>query len=192
MKAKDLLVLLALLLIIVFIVLIKFENPPEFFEEEDNVKNYVLEDLRSKFPTADEINIIWVKKANSQNSTYYYIKASVSQNLHTLCPNLTIFYYVYPKQQFEPKPPEVIVKNCEFCQSPPCIIMFKEQAIIASYKGGGKAKFVRDFIKQNNAIPTDVVELNRSYWEVVWSGKNNKRLVATVSPHGNVLFVRVV
>ncbi|MDD5337609.1 MAG: hypothetical protein PHS02_03945, partial [Candidatus ainarchaeum sp.] len=105
----------ALLLVVAAALVLGISIASGNFEAQD-AKKFVLEDLRTKFPYADKIEIIGFEpRSNSNGQTYFAIKASVSENLDMPCPKRTHFYYNYPEQNFVPAPPESIVKTCRVC-----------------------------------------------------------------------------
>lgn len=135
--------------------------------EKTNVEDFIKEDLMSKHPLADEIEIIEMKeKLNEEGGMYYSIKAKVTEGLETPCPVRIHYYYNYPEQNFVTQPPEYITKNCQVCEVKPCTLTFKEEAIIASHTLDG-TDIIHNFILDNpGAYP--IVEKEEDGWKVQW------------------------
>ncbi len=188
MRMRELLVILCLVFTLVVIALTKKSL---FHTSKANTSDfalYILEDLRTKHPHADDIRIVSVEPFKNNTKV---IKAAVSYGLHTLCPNLTLYYYIYPTRFLYNHPPEVVVKGCKICDEPPCMVLFKEQAIIASYKGQGKAKEVEKFIKIHHAYPFRVSSLGGGYWKVCWKGEDGVSLRAVVDSYARVVYIKI-
>jgi len=115
-----------ILLIILAIILYQTTTFWKENSERANIKKYILEDLRTKHPTADIVGILSItKKKNSQDKEYYFIKTKVVEDYYTPCPVRIHYYYNYPEQNFITQPPEYITKQCKVCSSKLCVIAFE-------------------------------------------------------------------
>jgi hypothetical protein len=135
-----------------------------------DAQKFVMEDLNSKFPAADAITIASAKQMEGPGGAYYSIKASVSEALASACPKLTNYYYNYPEQNFVPSPPEYVVAGCRVCKNSPCVIGFREEAIIASHTLPGTAG-VADFMRAYPDARPAAENVER-VWQVVWSSRS--------------------
>ena len=98
---RELLLIVALLLVIA--VLVKLV---EFFQVnvvEGDASKFVLEDLRNKYPTADIAIMTITSKTNDNNQRYFEVKARVTQDPDTPCPERSHIFYNYPAQNFVPQ-----------------------------------------------------------------------------------------
>lgn len=165
MRLREILAIGVLIIsIVVLVVNAKFEVSNV---EKGDAINYVLEDLRSRFPDADSVEIVSIEeRKNEKGEKYYWIKAVVRENLSSPCPSRTNYYYSYPIQNFVPTPPEYVVKNCKICESGACIIGFEEEAIIASHM---LSEHIKNFIEKTDAKPS--VERIGDSWKVKWESK---------------------
>ncbi|NYZ73640.1 hypothetical protein H0O00_00700, partial [Candidatus Micrarchaeota archaeon] len=126
-------ILLIVLLLIVIAVLVKLI---EFFQInviESDASNFVREDLHAKYPMADISVMTIVPKYNENGGKYFEVKARVTEDAETPCPERMHIFYNYPEQNFVPQTPEVITHNCAVCMEGICTIAFPEEAIIASH-----------------------------------------------------------
>ncbi len=154
-------------------------NPKTETPSEDQVKQLILDDLRSNYPEADKISIV---SAELQTDGSWKVKGRVTSNYSTPCPERTHITYEYPKFGFVPNPPEQITSNCLACAgAKECKIAFEEQAIIASHTFPG-ANDVSKFVYNNDDAVASAgiydnyydVNENRAYenvWLVKWSSK---------------------
>jgi hypothetical protein len=189
----------ALLVILVVLALaaayIVFSQPAYPLTQNDAEK-YFQEDLASKYPNADVRQIIEIiPLKDSDGSTYYQLKASVTIGLNTSCPELIDVYYDYPPKNFVAQPPEYVTDNCQICINQPiCIIAFPEEAIIASHTDPG-TNDVSDFLDLNpDATPNVTYENNTmnssNVWQVVWSSPtSNAQYTVTISGKNQILGV---
>jgi hypothetical protein len=160
-------------LILVFVTLV-----PKPVQETD-ARKFVLEDLWSKYPNADNISIISADpKVNNQSAANYFtIKARVTQDLYTPCPDRRHIYYNYPEQGFVKQPDEYITKGCVVCANQQgCILAFEEEAIIASHTREGTLE-VHDYVAQYpDAKPSFALvpdyKGNKEVWLVAWDAKS--------------------
>ncbi len=161
---------LILLILVVFIAgLVKVI---EFFQTnviESDASNFVMEDLHSKYPRA-QIEIISVSaNYNEAGDQYFEVKAKVTNDAHSPCPQRSHFYYNYPTQNFVAQPPEVITKGCSVCEVGICTIAFPEEAIIASHTFEGTGE-VSNYLKANqDAVPLAIEDQDR--WRVIWDSR---------------------
>lgn len=167
MSKKDILLLIALILVVVSAVKIA-----EFFKTnivEGDATRFVVEDLHSKYPGAD-IEVISVQRmTNEEGSQYFEIKAKVTKNQNTPCPERMHIFYNYPVQNFVPRQPEIITANCEVCTDPNCILVFPEEAIIASHSFNG-TEAVDAYLKAHPDTKAAVSE-SRDGWSVTWDSE---------------------
>lgn len=153
--------------------------------EESDAKKFIKEDLANKYPDGD-ISIIDVnEKFNSAGSKYFEVKAKVTRNYYSICPERIHFYYNYPEQNFVPQPAEFITKNCQVCATGNCVIAFPEEAIIASRTLNG-SEGVSSFINSTKAIPMSV-DLSNNSWKVVWKAlSSNVTYTVYVTSNGRI------
>jgi len=133
-------------------------KPPPKVEKEE-AENFVLQDLQAKYANANKISIVETR----DKGEYYEIVTRVTFDYYTKCPRRIHLYYLYPKQGFEPQPPEYITKNCEVHDIP---IAFEEEAIIKSWRDN---EIVEKYINTFGAEP--LVNRVEGGWEVVWVSK---------------------
>ncbi len=179
---KEIVVLIILILAIVSLVKII-----EFFKvnvQEADASKFVLEDLYSKYPGAD-IEIMVIKELyNDQDEKYYEIKAKVTENHLTACPERMHIYYSYPVQNFITQPNEYITSGCKVCTEGICTIAFPEEAIIASHTFHG-TEAVHEYVTTQNAVPS-VTEDNND-WVVTWdSAMSTEYYIVTIGKNGNI------
>ncbi len=175
---------IAAVLLAIVIALVLTSSVPKAVREGD-AKNFVLEDLRDKYPDADEVSILSSELQTGNGSQYYYLKAKVVRNAKTPCPERIHVYYNYPLQNFVTQPPEYITRGCKVCiNEPVCLLAFEEDAIIASHTYPGAeevANYIREF---PDAQPT--VSPGEGIWEVDWdSGNAGHYYKVVLSKSGN-------
>ncbi|MFN7991174.1 MAG: hypothetical protein U0R44_03370 [Candidatus Micrarchaeia archaeon] len=183
--------LLILLLLLVIAVLVKLI---EFFQVnivEADASKFVSEDLRNKYPSADISIMTITQKTNDDGARYLEVKARVTQDPESPCPERSHIFYNYPKQNFVPQQPEVITKNCVVCASGLCTIAFPEEAIIASHTFPGTSD-VQAYLNRNpNAQPSAVEKADS--WEVTWvSDTAISSYVVTIHRDGTILGIKQV
>ncbi len=175
MRREITLIIVLIAIVIALALTMKFASGAA---EEGDARKFVMEDLGSRFPDADKIEVVsFDQKTNELGQQYYVIKARVSSGLATPCPNRTNYYYTYPMQNFAPAPPEYVVKECSVCASRPCVIAFEEEAIIASHTLPGTEE-VQLFISERE--PVAGVEKQDDRWIVSWTDVNSSQHNATV------------
>jgi len=155
--------------------------------EKQKVEDYVVEDLKTKYPDADKIGILDdVLSKNDDGKIYYSIRAKVTTNFYSPCPVRIHYYYNYPEQNFITQPPEYITKNCEVCVIPPCTLTFEEEAIIGSHTLKG-TEDVMQFINSHKGV-YPVVEKLEGKWKVIWiDNDDGLEYNIVLSSNGNVL-----
>lgn len=157
--------LLILLLLLAIVILVK---AIEFFKlnvVEGDASNYVLDDLRTNYPSAD-IEIISINEMTNQNGEQYFeVKAKVTEQPDSPCPERMHIYYNYPVQNFVPQPKQVITSNCEVCTEGICTLAFPEEAVIASHTFPG-TEDVQNYISDCPASLS--ASENRDSWIVKW------------------------
>jgi len=176
MKTSALLMLLAVVALIAAYAV--FSNTGSSVSEQD-ARKFFLEDLAGKYPAADVREIMEIAPATaSDGSSYYQLKARVTNGMGTPCPERMHVFYDYPPKNFVAQPPEYITKGCRVClDSPRCIIAFPEEAIIASHTYNGTDE-VAEFIKGNSdakasAAYHDSLDGQAGVWKVGWSSATN-------------------
>jgi len=158
--------LIILALIIVIAVLVKLV---EFFRSdivEADASNFVLEDLREKYPAADIGIVSILEEYNDYGGKYFEVKARVTQDAYTPCPKRSHIFYNYPDQNFVPQPPAIITSNCHVCTTEVCTVAFPEEAIIASHTFDGTEKVQQYLTVYPNSHP--VVKEMDDLWSVSW------------------------
>jgi len=162
-----------ILLIVLVFAIFSLVKIIEFFRVnvvEGDATQFVLEDLHSKYPEAD-IEIITIKETeNEDGEKYFEIKAKVTDNPESACPERMHIFYHYPVQNFVTRPPEVITSGCEVCEEPECILVFPEEAVIASHTFEGTAA-VHHYISIYPDAAYDVVETAEG-WRVIWNSED--------------------
>jgi hypothetical protein len=158
--------LLILIMLIVIALLVKFI---EFFQVnvvEADASNFVKDDLRSKYPGADIEIMTITGKSNEQGSKYLELKARVTEDPYSPCPERSHIFYNYPEQNFVPQPPEVITNNCRVCTEGICTLAFAEEAVIASHTFKGTEDAQTYLRLYPDASP--IVKEKSDSWEVIW------------------------
>ncbi len=177
------------LVVIGIVVLWYVANKPDVTSEYD-ARNFVINDATTKYPEA-EIKVVSSNFTN--NSWKMKVKATLGQN--TPCPERIHLYYDYPALQFTTRPPEHITKNCEVCvNAPECILVFPEEALIASHTLSG-TEVVKGFLEQTPEA-TGKASFLVSYgnyenvWQVEWGkwdGPEVQGIYAIMDKNGRVL-----
>ncbi len=161
-----------LLLIILVLAIFALVKIIEFFKVnvvEGDATKFVLEDLHSKYPDAD-IELIAVKETeNEEGAKYFEIKAKVTDDPESPCPERMHIFYDYPLQNFVTRPPEIITSGCEVCDDPECILVFPEEAVIASHTFAGTAE-VHQYLSDYPDSLHYVTE-TADGWRVVWDSE---------------------
>ena len=176
MKTVVLVVLLAI--VALGAIYIIFQQPAYPMNEND-AKKFFLEDLREKYPNADIREIMDITQlTSSDGSSYYQLKARVTNGEGTPCPERIHVYYDYPPKNYVSQPPEYITKSCKVCiNEPHCILAFTEEAIIASHTYNGTGE-IEKFIKDNSdaAATASAMDSYGNYtgvWLVKWSSPSS-------------------
>jgi hypothetical protein len=185
MNREAVLILLMLLVIAVLVKVI------EFFQVnvvEADASNFVKDDLRSKYAGADIEIMTITTKYNEQGGKYLELKARVTEDPYSPCPERSHIFYNYPTQNFVPQPAEVITDNCKVCTEGICNLAFPEEAIIASHTFKGTEDVATYLRLHPDATPT-VMEKTDS-WEVVWDSPSaESTYTATLKKDGTVVKV---
>lgn len=183
-------VLLIILLLVVIAVLVKVV---EFFQVgvvEADASKFVLDDLHNKYPSAD-ITLMTITPKQGDSGSYFEIKAKVTQNPESPCPERRHIFYNYPVQNFVPQPPEVITSNCAVCTVGLCTIAFPEEAIIASHTFQGTGQISAYLLANPNAVPS--VKEKSDSWEVTWDSQTSAYyFVADIHRNGTILDVAML
>ena len=177
---------LTVLLVIVVVVLVVYYGPKIQVPEEKAV-NFVMDDLANKYPGGDYSILSMELKKSDKGENYYDIKAKATIGLDTPCPKRIHVYYNYPEQGFVVHPPDVVTDNCLYCTNQPnCIIMFDEEAIIASHTIGG-TEAVTAYISEFDAQPKVSFDDANDVWTVTWDSPAADRTVTVKISSGNAL-----
>ncbi len=144
-------------------------------------KQYVEEDLRNRYPTADIIGVLNASEISGTGGIYYNIRGRVTMNLDSQCPDRRHIYYNYPAQNFVPQPDEYITRECKICINiTNCLLAFEEEAIIASHTLPGTAA-VQQFLKDySDAKPIAAHDNQTGAWTVTWESKRFAKQVSVL------------
>ena len=158
------------IIIVLFLFIVILVSAIDFYKrtvEQADARNFIKEDLLSKYPGSD-VEIIEAKeKQNDKGEKYFEIKSKVTQDPNSACPQRKHIYYNYPEQNFVPQPEEKITQNCNVCLVKPCILAFPEEAIIASHTFKGTEEVAKYLLVYPTAAPT--VSEEGDSWVVVWN-----------------------
>lgn len=166
---REILLIAALLILIAILI-----NLVGFFSvnvEEVDASKFVLEDLQSRYPSADISIMTITTMYNAQGGKYFEVKAKVTQDAQTPCPKRSHIFYNYPDQNFVPQTPEIITSNCQVCASGPCTIAFEEEAIIASHTMSGTSAVHAYVTTNKDAVPD--VKKSGNIWKVTWDSNGS-------------------
>ncbi len=164
---EILLIIILLVVLAVLVKVIEFASAMNVVvPDASKASNFVNEDLRTKYPTADIAIMSVTPKYNDQGVKYFEVKARVTQNPDGPCPERSHIFYNYPQQNFVPQPKETITANCAVCAEGICSIAFAEEAIIASHSLSGTGA-IQAYLRANqNAVPA--VTEKGDTWLVSW------------------------
>ena len=170
----------------------------QVFKESD-ARAFVLDDLNSKYPSANVKEILEIVSSSTNDS--WQIKARVTFNYTSACPVRMNVYYDYPRKGFIETPPEYVTKECTVCKGvETCILGTPEEAIIASHTLEGSDAVVSFISAHSNAQASakfyseylDPIQTNKysNVWVVKWtSDTTNYGLIVLVSNEAQVLGV---
>jgi len=165
---REVLIIVALLVLIALLVKLI-----EFFKVEvveGDARDFVLEDLREKYPDA-EIEILSITpQYNQYEDRYFEVKARVTEYPDTPCPERSHIFYNYPVQNFIPQLPDVITSGCAVCTEGICVIAFEEEAIIASHTLPNTSSVESYLRYYQNAVPG--VNEGGDSWTVTWDSED--------------------
>lgn len=164
------------LLIILILAIVAIVKVAEMFKPHDvqaDATKFVLEDLHFKYKNAD-VEILEMKNmTNPEGQKYVEIKAKVTTQQNTPCPERMHIFYNYPVQNFVPQPAEVITANCQACtEGPNCILAFPEEAVIASHTFAGTEDVAAYLTVYNQPAVSTAVE-NANSWTVTWDSPDS-------------------
>ncbi|HSB47720.1 MAG TPA: hypothetical protein VLD37_06945 [Candidatus Bilamarchaeum sp.] len=178
----------AVLILIMLLVIAVLVKVVEFFQVsvvEADASNFVKDDLRSKYPGADIEIMTITTKYNSEGGKYLELKARVTEDAFSPCPERSHIFYNYPAQNFVPQPPEVITGNCKVCTEGICTLAFPEEAIIASHTFKGTEDVATYLRVHPDATPT--VRESPDSWVIVWDSPSAESIYsATLKKDGTV------
>lgn len=181
---RELLLILALVLVIAALVKVI-----EFFQAdvvEADASKFVLEDLRSRHPAAEIGIMTIIPKTNPSGDRYFEVKARVTEDAGSPCPQRSHIFYNYPAQNFIAQPAEVITSGCKVCTEGICTIAFPEEAVIASHTLPGTEEVER-FLQYNDDAEPSVSEKSES-WTVRWDALSGY-IIVSMHRDGTVLGV---
>ncbi|MBN1170204.1 hypothetical protein JXA56_04205 [Candidatus Micrarchaeota archaeon] len=157
------LVFVLLLIAILLVIFTPFFRPAL---DQEGASNFVLDDLKSKYPGADIEVMSVTEQLNDHGERYFELKTKVTKYPDRPCPERFHVFYNYPEQNFVPQPKEIITMNCKICTEGICTIAFKEEAIIASHTFPGTGQ-ISSFIESHPEASPSVAE-NAESWNVIW------------------------
>ena len=162
--SREMTLLIALLVVIVLLL-----TAIQLFKKnvvEADASNFVIEDLTSKYPDSDISIMTITAKENPNGEKYFEVKAKLTEQPLSPCPERSHIFYNYPVQNFVAQPTEAITRNCSVCNDGICTIAFPEEAIIASHTFEG-TEFVHTYVTYFSDIKSYLSQENNS-WVVVW------------------------
>lgn len=169
MKSHTVLIILIIIAAIaVFSFTHVFNNSPEV-----DAKKFFEEDLQESYPNADIREILSVNKVGTGYSEYYILRARVSSQMDTPCPERIEVEYNYPSRNFV-KTDEKIVYGCQVCieNTQNCYVSYPEEAIIASHTYPQTQRISDYLSKYPNAFPQSALLPTfgdeKNVWEVQW------------------------
>ncbi|MFH8119589.1 MAG: hypothetical protein QXS37_02185 [Candidatus Aenigmatarchaeota archaeon] len=166
---------------------------------KEKVTEYILRDLKEKYPDAEIIDVIEISPSDGS----FYVKAKVVYNYSSKCPIRFHVYYDYPRKGFVSSAPYyVTTAKCKVCEEGTCVISSPEEAIIASHTLKGsesissylrsnpnakpEAKYYKEFIDKEGEKHEDV-------WIVKWFSKDtNYGMIALISMKGEIIKTWVI
>jgi hypothetical protein len=163
---RGLILIILLLLAIAFVVKL-LEIFHVSFGENADASKFVMEDLHSKYPSADIAIMSITPKTSDAGTHYLEVKARVTQNAQGPCPERSHIFYNYPVQNFVPQQPEIITSSCHVCTEGLCNLAFPEEAIIASHTLKGTEAVQAYINAEPGALPS--VKENVDSWLVRWA-----------------------
>ena len=151
--------------------------PPEKEVQNIELDKTIIEDAKSKHPSADIIEIESVDLMDGINVT----SVRVSYYTNSICPERYRLRYRYPDFGYETGVPIEIVKNCEYKYTPDSIITYEEQAIVAAHTLQGTDE-VKGFVGNGNDITVKTNYYSTTgIWEVLFHNEiSNETMRVTV------------
>lgn len=174
-------------ILFVFFFLFGCLTTPEEDVEQIELDKTVLEDARSKHPSADIIEIESVDLMNGINIT----NVRVSYYVNSICPERYRLRYKYPEFGYETGVIIEIVKDCKYTYTPDSIITFEEQAIVAAHTLSGTDE-VKEFIGKGENIKVEThYDSTSGIWEVTFKNKEslNEMKVTLQSKNPQILSI---
>ncbi len=137
---------------------------------ETDAKKFFLENLAQNYPAADVREIMDVVSLDDGKTLR--LKARVSSGLSTPCPERLHIYYNFPAKNFIYEI-ENITAGCVVCRdTPTCVILWPEEAIIASHKYPGSNAAAGYLASYSDAVPNAAMLPQyggmQNVWEVKW------------------------
>ncbi len=163
---------------------------PEKEVEQLDPEKTIIEDAKSKHPTADIIEIESVDVMDGTNVT----SVRVSYYMDTICPERYRLRYRYPEFGYETGVPIEIVKNCEYKYTPDSVITFEEQAIVAAHTLRGTDE-VKEFVGNGDNIKVETNYYGSTgVWEVLFNNELTfeKMRVTLQSKNPQVLTIKKI
>ncbi|OIO21213.1 hypothetical protein AUJ17_02650 [Candidatus Micrarchaeota archaeon CG1_02_47_40] len=163
----EVVVLLLLAIVVALVMLMPKGNAGVSMQD---ARNFVLEDMKTKYPNAEITEVISSKEENGA----YKIKGRVSSALSSPCPQRLHLYYDYPVSHFVTWV-ENITRNCKVCEGlPECVIAFEEEAVAASHTYAGSERVGAYLVKYPDAKASyellSEFEGETDVWHVTWEG----------------------
>jgi hypothetical protein len=158
---------------------------------QTDAKKFFMEDLETSYPDADIREVLSINKVGTGAEEYYILKARVSKNMDTPCPERIKVEYNYPARNFL-KEDEKTVQGCQVCvkDSANCHISYPEEAIIASHTYNGTER-VKGYIENYPSAYANAQLLENyggeiNVWEIEWFSKDSPySLKAYISQKNN-------
>ena len=137
----------------------------------------IIEDVESKYPNADIIEIEGVEEFGEYNIT----NVRVTFNYTSICPVRMRIRYKHPTFGYETGVPTYIVKDCVYRCEGKCVITGEEEAIVASHTLPG-TDVVKDFIGDgSNVTARAVFNESAGVWTVTLTKSlGNSSSISTV------------
>jgi len=181
LKKQEVIILLLIVLSVALLILLA---PADKQYSEEDVRAMVLEDLENKYPNAD-YGILYVNKSTDA----WYIKAKVTLAYESPCPERIHLVYTYPETKFVPESPKYIIKDCKMpciLGTEGCVILYEEQAVVASHTLQG-SELVHSFIMQHPNAKHQVTKQG-NYWIVLWYDKDES-ITVNISETGDIKLI---
>ncbi len=157
---------------------------------EKDARLFVLDDLKHRYPNGSyEILSVRLDTNHTGPGKHYTVKAKVTLNPDSPCPERIHLYYDYPEQGYVTQPPDYITKDCKIWGGPGAPIIYEEEAVIASHTFPSTDD-VHDYITQYNASHDVTLDEKTGVWTVTWySEQADYRYIVKVASNGTIVSV---